>query len=570
MGRDRYRLPGRSWSRRRLMAAAAGGTGLLGAAMAACSARRPSSSSGQAAGQGGEGAPRTGGVFRHTETSDTRLDPMIIGGGISAATSAFSRPFRFQSGPDPAVSLQFKIEPDLALGAESPDAMTWTVKLRPDAKFHDIAPVNGHAVEAEDIKATYTRFAGKADNPNRTALDMLDVRSIETPSPATILFKLKYPYSPFSKTLASPIYSWIFPREALAGGYDPSKTVIGSGPFIMDSYTPDVSWEGKRNPAWFESGRPYLDRLTTAVIPAAAQVLAQFRTGNLDEALISPADLSSLKQSTPNAKIVEAPPQAYALYFQLGDPSSVFQDIRIRRAFSMALDRDAISKTIYNGHYGASVFPPLDLGRWALNIDALDKDTGQYFKFNPDEAKKLLAAAGASGLEIKFAWVTNGSFADRPEYQTQAQTINNMLNNAGIRTSPVRLDFNKDYLAGGKGPSNGFFPKDMVLFAPPKSLSDADEYLYSFWYSTSGGNRDRVKDSALDAMIDKQRTLVNDDDRLKAVLDIQHYLAEKMYVAPAVEGYRYTAVQPWVRNYAPSHLSPAQFTETHAKVWMAK
>ena len=150
----------------------------------------------------------------------------------------------------------------------------------------------------------------------------------------------------------------------------------------------------------------------------------------------------------------------------------------------------------------------------------------------------------------------------------QAQTINNMLNNVGIKTSPVRLDFSKDFLAGGKGPSNGFFPKDMVVFSPPKSLSDADEYLYSFWYSTSGGNRDKVKDGALDAMLDKQRTLVNDDDRLKAVLDIQRYLADKMYAVPGVEGYRRVAVQPWVKNYAPTHLGPAQFTETHAKVWL--
>ena len=521
-------------------------------------------------GQSGSGTPQSGGVFNHTELSNASLDPMTLGAGTGAALSAFRRLFRFQSGLDPTVSLQYKVEPDLALSAESPDAVTWTVTLRPDAKFHNIAPVNGHAVEAEDVKATYTRFVGKADNPNRTTLDMLDVRAIETPSPTTIVFKLKYPYAPFSKILASPTYSWIFPREAHSGGYDPAKTVIGSGPFIMESNTPDVSYVGKRNPDWFEKGRPYIDKINSAIIPAAAQVLAQFRAGNLDEALISPADLPSLQQSNPKAKIVEAPPRAYALYFQLGDPSSVFQDIRIRRAFSMAIDRDAIGKAVYAGRYGTSVFPWLELGRWALNIDALDRDTGQYFKFNPGEAKRLLAAAGASELEIKFAWVINGTFGSLPEYQTQSQTINNMLNNVGIKTNPVRLDQSKDFVAGGKGPSNGFFPKDMVVFAGPKPLSEADEYLYSFFYSTSEGNRNRVKDSALDAMIDKQRTLVNDDDRLKAVLDIQHYLAEKMYAVPGVDGYRRIAVQPWIRNYSSSHLSPAQFTETHSKVWLQK
>lgn len=569
MDRDRYEISRRRWSRRRFLAASAAGAGLAGTVMAACSSRRSPTSSGQPSSQADQGTPRLGGVFHHTETFDTRMDPMTVGGGITTSTSAYSRLFRFQTGVDPGVWLQYKLENDLALSAESPDAATWTVKLRPDAKFHNIPPVNGHAVEAEDVKATYTRFLTKLDNPNRNALGMLDANGIETPSPDTVVFKLKYPYAPFLKMVASPIYSWVFPREALAGVYDPGKQAIGSGPFIMDSYTPDVSYAGKKNPNWFEKGRPYVDRLETAVIPAPAQVLAQFRTGNLDEALISPADLASLKQSNPKARIVEAPPQAYAIYFPLGDPSSLFQDIRIRRAFAMAIDRDAIGKTIYSGHYGSSVFLPLDLGRWSLNIDAVDQDSGQYYKFKPGEAKRLLAAAGASGLEVKFAWVVNGSFGDRPEYQTQAQTINNMLGNVGIKTNPVRLDFSKDYIAGSKGPSNGIFPKDMVVLAPPKSLSDADEYLYGFFYSTSSGNRDRVKDSALDAMIEKQRTLVDDDERLKAVLDIQRYLAQKMYVVPAVEGYRYTAVQPWVRNYSLSQ-GPGQFTETDAKLWLAK
>ena len=564
-----YCLRERCWSRRRALAGV--GAGVAGLALAGCSSKRPVGSTGQAAPQAGQTQPRPGGVFHRTDSSNTRLDPMIIGGGVSAATSAFSRLFRFQSGTDPAVSLQYKVEPDLALRAESPDAITWTVALRPDARFHDIAPVNGHVVEAEDVKATFTRFLSKTDNPNRAALGMLDAGGIETPSPTTVVFKLKYPYAPFSKTIASPIYAWIFPREALAGSYDPAKQVIGSGPFIMDGYTPDVSYAGRKNLDWFEKGRPYVDRLETAIIPAAAQMLAQFRTGNLDEAQpISPNDLPTLKQSNPKAVIVEAPPQAYAVYFQLGDPTSVFQDVRIRRAFSMAIDREAIGKAEYDGHFGTSVFLPLDLGRWALKVEDLDADSRQYYSFNPGEAKQLLAAAGASDLEVKFAWVYNGSFSDVPEYQTQAQTINNMLSNAGIKTNPVRLDFQKDFNVGGKGPSNGFFPKDMTVFAPPKALSDPDEYLYQFWYSSSGGNRDMVKDGALDAMIDKQRSLVQDDDRLKAVLDIQRYLAQKMYAVPGPVGYRYSAVQPWVRNYCPTHQGPAQFTETHAKLWLQK
>src|SRR5581483_1757334 len=100
-------------------------------------------------------------------------------------------------------------------------------KLRPDAKFHNVAPVNGHAVEAEDMKATFTRALNPAtNNPNRGALDFINAAQITTPDKQTVVFKLNYPYAPFRSTLASPAYSLLFPREVLSGGYDPSKTVI--------------------------------------------------------------------------------------------------------------------------------------------------------------------------------------------------------------------------------------------------------------------------------------------------------------------------------------------------------
>ena len=98
------------------------------------------------------------------------------------------------------------LENDLAISAESPDALTWTVKLRPDAKFHNVAPVNGHAFEAEDVKASFTRALDPKD-PSSGSLDMLDPSRIETPAADTIVFKLKYPYAAFPSILAVPLYS---------------------------------------------------------------------------------------------------------------------------------------------------------------------------------------------------------------------------------------------------------------------------------------------------------------------------------------------------------------------------
>ena len=64
-----------------------------------------------------------------------------------------------------------------------------------------------------------------------------------------------------------PIIRYILPREALAGSYDLSKVVIGSGPFLLDTITPDVAYTYKRNPDYFDKGRPFVDNLKLAVIP---------------------------------------------------------------------------------------------------------------------------------------------------------------------------------------------------------------------------------------------------------------------------------------------------------------
>ena len=119
--------------------------------------------------------------------------------------------------------------------------------MRQDARFHNVAPVNGRPVQAEDVRATFTRALGN-ENPGRVGLDMIDANQIEAPAADTVVFRLKYPYAPFKTTLASATYSWILPREATLGGYDPAKQMIGSGPFVLDSYTPDVAFVLKEEP----------------------------------------------------------------------------------------------------------------------------------------------------------------------------------------------------------------------------------------------------------------------------------------------------------------------------------
>jgi peptide/nickel transport system substrate-binding protein len=306
-----------------------------------------------------------------------------------------------------------------------------------------------------------------------------------------------------------------------------------------------------------------------AVLADPVQQLAQFAAGNLHELLPSINDLATARQQNPKAAYIKAhngTPTPW--YLQLGDPGSPFMDVRVRRALSMAVDRDALDKALFNGQSEQMAFVPSYMGKWALAVSDLPQDIRQYYQYNPAEVKKLLEAAGVANLQVRFVYIANGPFSTA-FYNKQAETLNSMLNSAGFKSNLVPQDYQKDYIDSGKGSRQGFFDKDIILLAGVGVVSEADEFLFANFSSKSTSNAEHVKDPGLDAMIDKQRTIVNEDARLKAVLDIERYIADKMYVVPTPGSYRNLLVQPNVHNYQFSD-SLGKDTETYAKLWLAK
>jgi peptide/nickel transport system substrate-binding protein len=561
--------------RRAVLRGFGAGAAGVAAAMSGCGGKTTPKPA-QPAAQPSSSAPQYGGVLHPDALYGTppTLDAHETSStwAMQANSRILSRLLRFKSGPDPKVGANRDTESELATSLETPDAVTWTVKLRADAKFHNVAPVNGHAVEAEDVKATFTRLLGDPKNPYRGILAYIDLNQLQTPAKDTVVFKLKYPYSPFRKALASTNYGWIFPREALAGSYDPAKLMIGSGPFTFDSFTPDVSLAVKKNPDWFEKGQPYVDAVNLAIIGEPAQRVAQFQSGHLDIVTVLPNDLDTVRRSNPKAtEITALPTSGIMIYFQLGDASSPWQDIRLRRALSMAIDRDALGKSVFVNDYALGFNVGAGFGKWALTMDTLPPDTAQYYKYNPAEAKKLLDAAGASNLSVKFGYP-----APYPvqSFSQALESVNSMLNGVGIKTALVSIDYNKDWLAVGKGVRYGNFPSDMITFAGIEGANDVDDYVFNYFGSTSTSNEEHLKDADLDAMIAKARTVIDDDARVKAYLDIQKYIADKTYTVAGLPQPRiHVFYGPQVQNFQLSQgsgVSASNGSEADAKVWLAK
>jgi ABC-type transport system substrate-binding protein len=308
-----------------------------------------------------------------------------------------------------------------------------------------------------------------------------------------------------------------------------------------------------------------------AILPEESKQRAQFSTGSLDEIgttgtqQFTAADIDDFRRSNPKAVMLKSGAAIpNPMFFQLGDPKSPFLDIRVRQAVSMAIDREVLSKVIWGGETEQVIHVPAYMGKWSLKVQDLDPNVRRLYTYNPAEAKKLLEAAGATNLQLKLTWANRFG---TPQFVKQAETIANFLNAVGVKTSLVTVDYNKDWIGGGKGLRSGAYAPDTVLLALQAAYTDADDFLFSFFDSKSSFNSEKLSDPAYDAMIERERALVNEDERLKAVMDISRYLAEKVYFVSTVGTYQWTFVQDRVQNYQFSSTL-GRATETYAKLWL--
>jgi peptide/nickel transport system substrate-binding protein len=554
-----------------LKAAALAGAGLAGMAVLACKAT-PGGTSRSSGGQGPASAPadanaligRTGSppaqgekpVLGGTYNTYQNSNPPTLDPDFSVSALAFGpigavmgRAFQFKPAWNVSDFYNHEILPDLALTAESPDAVTWTIKLRPGVNFQNVAPVNGHAVEAEDFKATFTRRADPK-SANRGSVAMIDPAQIQTPDKQTVVFKLKYPYAPFQTQLANSQYGWIMPREALAGTYDPAKTIIGSGPFLFDSLTPDVSVNFKKNPDYYMKGQPYIDAVKIAIIPDAAQRIAQFTGGHLDYLSVPTLDdYPTVSQQNPKAETVRAwDPGDGHVYFQLRDPKSPFQDIRLRQAVSLAIDREAYGKTLLQDKYVQGFFIPQSWGKWALRLPELPTDVQSLYHVDLKRARDLMVAAGGDKLTVKFLHPDNNP--RDPWFRTAGQTVQSMLSQLPWNITWVPINYVTEWTAGGKGVAYGNFPSDEIVWWGLSGRANPDEWLFGYWDSQSTNAIAGLNDPKYDALVDKTRSTVNEDERVQAVVDAQKYLATNVFaVGGQPNGLQYTMNSPRVRNW---------------------
>ena len=318
---------------------------------------------------------------------------------------------------------------DLAEKWTQTNPTTYVVTLRKNVRFHNKPPVNGRELTSEDVKFTFDRLA---KSPEARLFPTL--KAVTTPDKYTVRFELSAPFSAFVANLAATTV-YIYPKEAGkptadgAGDYTAADTVIGTGPFTLEEYREKQRLVFKRNPDYFESGKPYLDGVELYTIADAAGSIAAMRTGKID---LIPAGRG---EGLPHFLV----PEARAIAGAKVMPHGLFQtsenligrldqkpwsDVRVRRAVSMAIDRAGLAKAIFTE--GAELFSgPIPVtSKYFVGFDRLG-ESAAWYRHDLAAAKKLLADAGfPNGLPPTKLTTTVGY---GPNYASRTELLKSML-----------------------------------------------------------------------------------------------------------------------------------------------
>src|SRR5512134_2606528 len=203
--------------------------------------------------------PKRGGTLRFTFQSDpvTGFDPQQTISFVTMVPLSFvySRLLKVKAGPS-VKPMTYPIEADLAESWTQPNETTYVFKLRKGVRWHPKPPVNGRELTADDVKYTYDRFLTVKGNPNRPALE--SVERIDAVDKHTVRFTLREPNAWFLDMLAATS-TWIIARECVEkfGDLKKVESVVGTGPWMLERWEPNVRMTFVRNPSYYMPGLPY-------------------------------------------------------------------------------------------------------------------------------------------------------------------------------------------------------------------------------------------------------------------------------------------------------------------------
>lgn len=456
----------------------------------------------------GQMTPRRGGTIRVGITQEIlNLDPHV-----ATAFSSFQvLDVIYESllRLDPKT---LRAEPNLAQSwTVSPDGRTYTFTLRRDATFHD-----GSQVDASDVKYTIDRILDPATrSPQASFLE--PVAEVSIVDPFVVRIVLKRPYASFLSLLTGPGRG-IVPVNFVEKVGDPRVRTLGSGPFRLDTFSPNGVRLVRHDRYWRRDGAgnrlPFADGVAYQVVPDAATLRAAVRTGEVHLIIGFGIDVSTVRalEGATGLRTYSAPDLSNST-LGIQNERPPLNDVRVRQAMSMAVNRPQLAQVVYSGRaIPAGPLPP-SLAEWNP-VPAMRLPN---YAYDPRRSRELLTQAGhPRGVTIKMMPIPTV-----PEAVQMAQVLKEQMAPAGFAVELEQTDF-ATFLARWR--SSQFDTYVSLKAGSP----DPDILLYRHIYSSGSTNVFKFKDASIDRLLDQARTALDPRERLRLYGQLQREIAEKV------------------------------------------
>jgi peptide/nickel transport system substrate-binding protein len=438
----------------------------------------------------------------------------------------------------------------------SPDHLTYTFKLRPNVLFHD-----GSKLTSTDVKASYERIAHPPPGVvSVRKVDYAAIGSIETPDPHTIVFHLQWPEAAMLANFASP-WNCIYSAAKLAADPQFPKTqILGSGAFVFNEYAKGQYWRGSRWDKYFQPGKPYLDGYRADFMTGAA-VMNAYKAGRIAAEFrgITPVQRDELAEALGDRVEVSESPWLSNLLVVFNTKRPPFNDARVRRALSLAIDRwgaaAKLQDTTFLKYVGGVMRPGSNMATpesELVTIPGFSRDIGA----SRDEARQLLADAGVHDLKLTIM-VRDIAM---PHY-AGADLLADSWHEIGVMATQDRRsiwDWQKVIDAGDFDVAldfSGDFYDDPTIQLTKFVSHDLSPVNYS-------GSTDRF----LDALFVGQAVTSDPRRRAKIVRDFERHSLTEAYTVPLLWWNRIVATSASLKGWSitPSHFIGQDLTD----VWL--
>ena len=435
------------------------------------------------------GAPNHGGTLRLGVPTDiTGLDGHLI---AAPATDTLWQVF------DRLTIYNARLEPQPML-AESwelnADGTQLKLNLRRGVQFH-----SGRELTSDDVAWNLDRVKDPKVGAGILAGYRRPLTAVDTPDAATVILTSDRPWP-----AAFDFFQLfnIIDKDTMQGA-NAGQSAAGTGPFVLTEWVQGDHLTLKRNPNYWQSGKPYLDQVQVAISTDAQANLVRFEAGATDVVDSPPLmDTVRLQQDgTYNVLVSQNPSVFLSFFFNTTQPP--FDRKEVRQALAYAIDRKRMVDTIMQGLTKPEALP------WAANSPAYDAAKNATYAFDPQRAKSLLAAAGVPDLEFDILYTTA-----RPEHVSMANIFQGDLAQIGVNASLKSAELASYFaqvqavsyngMSVGSGVSSQLLPQTLLLgvyHSPVVNLSGYKNDAWAKLVDDVSGETDAAKRAALYAQI---------------------------------------------------------------------